>query len=224
MGSPPVKRGRGRPPKYPRPGMPGYVPPPAKPSTPRLKLDGKPKAKPGRKPGSTLSSTEKKPKPKKVSPAAKKTSTDSSKKEKDAGSNSRGGGGGGESFSTATAAASSKAESQCSKSNSQPPQLSPQPPSQSANNHSGSKMADSHIYDFQSDDADSQKAFAVGVSQPVLKQAVVYKKYWTPPPTYTDKQITITDVVSDGVAVTFRESKCADFLSKRELERELNNG
>lgn len=220
MGSPPVKRGRGRPPKYPRPGMPGYVPPPAKPSTPRLKLDGKPKAKPGRKPGSTLASTEKKSKPKKLSPVTKKTPADSTKKEKDS-SSSKSGGGGGESFSTA---ASSKAEAQSSKSNSQPPQLSPQPPSQHTINHSSSKVADSGIYDFQSDDADSQKAFAVGVSQPVMKQAVVYKKYWTPPPSFIDKQITITDVVSDGVAITFRESKCADFLSKREPERELNNG
>lgn len=210
--------------------MPGYVPPPSKPISPRLKLDGKPKAKPGRKPGSTLPSTEKKLKGKKLSPLTKKASTDSSKKDKD-GASGKSGGGGGESSSTTTTAASaaaaaagSKAEAQGSKSNSQPPQLSPQAPSQHTNNHSSSKMADSGIYDFQSDDADSQKAFATGVSQPAVKEAVVFKKYWTPPPGYTDKQITITDVVSDGVAITFRESKCADFLSKREPERELNNG
>ncbi|XP_070185224.1 chromobox protein homolog 8-like isoform X2 [Littorina saxatilis] len=218
-GAAPVKRGRGRPPKYPRPGMPGYVPPTPKPRTPGLKLDGQPKAKPGRKPGSTLASTDKKNKIKKVTtltkkPSAGNSSGSSNKKEKDAASSAAGGG-------DSAAAATSRTDTSDKRSNGQPPQLSPQlPTATTTNNHSSSKPNDSRIYDFQSDDAESHKSFALGADKSKSREeVVVVKQYWTPPLEVDKHNITITDVVSDGLAVTFRESKSATFLTKLELER-----
>ncbi|KAL8608981.1 hypothetical protein ACOMHN_062864 [Nucella lapillus] len=215
--APPVKRGRGRPPKHPRPGDPGYVQP--EPKKPRLKLDGQPKAKPGRKPGSTLSSTTKKHKAKKMV-LTKKTSENSTKKEKDSscGMNKTGSG---EAASVSSGANVSKPASVAGKGNVQPPQLSPQPAPQLNNNHQPSTKptVDSGIYDFQSDDADSQKPLPMLERKPLAK--VVEKKYWTPPPHFIDRQITITDVRSGGVAITFRESRDSKFLTKKEPTHEL---
>jgi hypothetical protein len=198
--------------------MPGYVAPDEKGKTPKLKLDGQPKAKPGRKPGSTLASTEKKktlPKKSTDALAKKQTTSDSSKKDKDGCSSS-----------------SSQPWSPTSsggKSNGHPPQLSPHTPTSAHHlSHSHNKTEDSAIYDFQSDDADSQKAFspvsngnsvkAVGAGTGLAtaggrSELVQVKKYWTPPANFSDKGVVITDVVTNGIPITFRESRCPDFLT-----------
>ncbi|XP_076461466.1 uncharacterized protein LOC143293954 isoform X1 [Babylonia areolata] len=218
--APPVKRGRGRPPKHPRPGMPGYVEPPPKP--PRFKLDGKPKAKPGRKPGSTLASTVKKSKPKKMLLMKKSSENNSNKKDKEPAASGASRNGNTDSASVSSGASVSKPATITSRNNSQPPQLSPQPMASLNNNHhhhpSARTNMDSGIYDFQSDDADSQKPLPMPERKAATK---VEKKYWTPPPHFIDRQITITDVQLGGLAITFRESRDSDFLSKKEQNHEI---
>lgn len=192
--------------------MPGYVPPPSKVNKAKLKLDNKPKGTPGRRPGSV---NKKGPKSKKASTTlSKQNSTESSagntktsSKDKDSASSgdvahkSSGGGGG-------------KADHHHGKTNGQ--SAAPGLGKASSISTSGIKTTDSGIYDFQSDDAESHKAFKM--ARPAERE-VPAKVYWSPEPALKAvlDSVVLTDVTSNNTTITVRECTAGPaFFRKRQ--------
>ena len=84
----------------------------------------------------------------------------------------------------------------------------------SAGWHKAGTTPDTGVYDFQSDDTESYKSFqAVPKKTALTEHMLRVKKYWMPPADFVDREITITDVVSNGLPITFRESRSAEFLT-----------
>ncbi|XP_005108393.1 chromobox protein homolog 8 [Aplysia californica] len=186
--APVVKRGPGRPPKNPRP--PGHLPPP------KAKLTAnKTKLKVGRKPGPKKAVPKAKPAAKGSQGNSSKTDEPSGKgvaKDKDSGAKDC------SSSSSATSGTSSrvpKLENKASEDTLSSRTTAPT---------TGPKSGDHGVYDFPSDDCDSNKGV---LASNLPERSAVVKNYWVPPAFLKPvvDSIVVTDVSSSDLMVTVRE-------------------